>query len=362
MNASLTNKFSLTKSNIVGLNSDSQIKPILLVYTLANKEQLIEQYTSIISKLTEDGLFPETSSKAISVVAWVTSKKDDEIQITLPSYYPNYSREQKKTKSEYNCLAQYLICFEQTGDSLKPIASNIKNAILKSLRVANIKDDDERLFKESTFRQLLQEKSILDEKVIEFEQKIYNWSINVMKGNHKQVLCELQAYIISIFSKLFSEHTPCNNFLYDSYVVNDVSVITKVEDSNLMFNTVHGVKGQTHLATLYLESFYYSEYESTQMSEVFSGSSSLELIDDLKDKITKLNLEIIELNEKRKKGAKKRKDEIKKLNTKIDNIKKYSKMLYVGFSRPTHLLAFAVEKNRFDDLTINEEIWDVVYI
>lgn len=362
LNASLTNKFSLTKSNIVGLNSDSQIKPILLVYTLANKEQLIEQYTSIINKLTEDGLFPETSSKAISVVAWVTRKKDDETQITLPSYYPNYSREQKRPKSEYDCLAQYLICFEQMNNSLKPIASNIKNAILKSFRVANIRDDDEKLFKESTFKKLLQEKSILDEKVVKFEKKIYIWSINVIRGNHKHVLGELQAYIISIFSEFFSEHTPCNKFLYDNYVVNDISILTEAEDPSLIFNTVHGVKGQTHLATLYLESFYYSEYESTQMSEVFSGLSSLELIKDIENKVTRLNVEIISLNEKGKKGAVKRQKEIKTLNTKIDNIKKYSKMLYVGFSRPTHLLAFAVEENRFNELTINDDFWDVAYI
>jgi hypothetical protein len=37
-------------------------------------------------------------------------------------------------------------------------------------------------------------------------------------------------------------------------------------------------------------------------------------------------------------------------------------MLYVGFSRPTHLWAFAVEENRFNKLTINKDIWDVVYV
>ncbi|MBA6294562.1 hypothetical protein H4J65_00985 [Colwellia sp. MB02u-9] len=362
LNARLTNTFSLTKSNVVGLNSDSKIKPILLVYTLANKEQLIAHYTSIINKLAEDGLFPETSSKSISVVAWVTRKKDDETQITLPSYYPNYSREQKKPKSECNCLAQYLIFFEQTNNSLKPIASNIKNAILKSLRVANIKDDDEKLFKESTFKKLLQEKSTLDEKVVKFEKNIYLWSINVMRGNHKHVLGEIQAYIISIFSEFFSQYTPCNNFLYDNYVINDISVATEIEDCNLIFNTVHGVKGQTHLATLYLESFYNSEYESTQMSEVFSGLSSLELISTVENEITQLKGEIIELNILGKPGSKTREKKIITLNNRIDNIKKYSKMLYVGFSRPTHLLAFAVEENRFNELAINEDVWDVAYI
>ncbi len=362
LNASLTNKFSLTKSTIIGLNSNSQIKPIVLVYTLANKEQIIESYTSIINKLREDGLLPNTSSEVLSVVAWVTTKKDDETKITLPSYYPSYSREQTKPKSEYDCLAQYLIFFEQTNESLKPIASNIKNAILKSLRVANVKDNDEKLFKKSTFKMLLQEKSILDEKVAEFEKNIYLWSINVMRGNHEHVLGELQAYIISIFSEFFSEYTPCNNFLYDNYPVDDVSAFTEAKDSSLIFKTVHGVKGQTHLATLYLESFYYSEYESTQMSEVFSGLSSLELIEGIEGKIAELEHEIVSLNEKGKKGGGKRTTEIKKLNTKIGNIKKYSKMLYVGFSRPTHLLAFAVEENRFNKLKIDKNVWDVTYI
>jgi DNA helicase-2/ATP-dependent DNA helicase PcrA len=97
-NANLTNKFGLTKSNIVGLNSKSQIKPILLVYTLGNKEQLIEHYKSIIDKFTTDGLFSNSPSKAISVIAWVTKVKDNETQITLPSYYPSYSRVTWSTK------------------------------------------------------------------------------------------------------------------------------------------------------------------------------------------------------------------------------------------------------------------------
>jgi len=360
--ASLTNQFSLTKSNIIGLNPDSNIKPLILIYTTENKEKVIELYTSIINKLTEKGILPSPSLEAIAAVAWVTGRKDKEIQITLPSYYPSYSREQEKPKSEYNCLAQYLICFEQINSSLKPIAFNIKSAIMKSLRIANIKDDDGKFFKESTFRKLLVEKSLLDEKLVIFEKSIYSWSINVMRGNHKHVLGELQVYIISTFSKFFSEHTPCNNFLYDNYVVNDVSVITKTEDSNLMFNTVHGVKGQTHLATLYLESFYYSEYESTQMSEVFSGLSSLELISTIDNEITQLKGEIIELNKLGKPGSKTKEKKIITLNNRIDNIKKYSKMLYVGFSRPTHLLALAVEENRFNELTINEDVWDVTYV
>jgi DNA helicase-2/ATP-dependent DNA helicase PcrA len=361
--ANLTNQFSLTNCNIKGLNLDSKIKPQMLVYTHENKEKLIQYYKSLINQLTKEGLLPNSVSEIIAAVAWVTGKKDNETKITLPSYYPSYSREQEKPKSEYNCLAQYLVCFEQTNNSLKPIAANIKNAILKSLRIVNIKDDDGKFFKETTFNLLLQEKSLFDERAAKFEKKIYEWSINVMKGKHEIVLVELQTYIISIFSEIFPNSTPNKDFLYGEYVLPIIEVIpSKIVGCDVLLNTVHAVKGHTHLSTLYLESFYDGEYESTLMSEVFSGINSIDLISNVQNEIKVFNEDIVKLKESGKIGGKTKLGKIKKLETKINNIKKYSKMLYVGFSRPTHLLAFAVEENRFKDLNINRDIWDVTLI
>ena len=34
-------------------------------------------------------------------------------------------------------------------------------------------------------------------------------------------------------------------------------------------------------------------------------------------------------------------------------------MLYVGFSRPTHLLAFAVEESRFKNLKVDKDTWNI---
>ena len=40
------------------------------------------------------------------------------------------------------------------------------------------------------------------------------------------------------------------------------------------------------------------------------------------------------------------------------------KMAYVGFSRPTHLLCFAVHKNRFDEYLgdINRDEWEIIEV
>jgi hypothetical protein len=92
--------------------------------------------------------------------------------------------------------------------------------------------------------------------------------------------------------------------------------------------TVHSVKGQTHTATLYIESAYYNDggkmYESQRLAAQFKG-------------------------ERLPQNAGKR-------------VRESAKMVYVGFSRPTHLLAFAVHKERFDQFLngIDVNTWKII--
>ena len=73
---------------------------------------------------------------------------------------------------------------------------------------------------------------------------------------------------------------------------------------------MHSAKGQTHCATLYLESYYHG-YESKKLKNFFLGRG-------------------IDLSKSRQVEA--------------------SKMMYVGFSRPMDLLCFAVHEDRLNDL------------
>src|SRR5690554_6494253 len=98
-------------------------------------------------------------------------------------------------------------------------------------------------------------------------------------------------------------------------------------------NSVHSVKGQTHTATLYLESFYHKDgkgenaksYESQRLSEQF------------------MNKVLVNAGKRQKMSA---------------------KMVYVGFSRPTHLLAFAVHRNRYEKYLscIDTYLWEIVLV
>lgn len=89
---------------------------------------------------------------------------------------------------------------------------------------------------------------------------------------------------------------------------------------------MHSIKGQTHTATLYLESSYQRDpsYESQRLSPQFKGTALT--------------------------------------STAGIRVKESAKMAYVGLSRPTHLLCFAVHKDRFEEslADIDPSKWKIV--
>jgi hypothetical protein len=94
------------------------------------------------------------------------------------------------------------------------------------------------------------------------------------------------------------------------------TVITSEDKPNIEIETVHSVKGQTHCATMYVETSYFT-YE-TKKPKIIGA-------------LTKQSHGFVI-------GQKKGKSEVDARG------KEAMKMMYVGFSRPTHLLCFATLK------------------
>jgi hypothetical protein len=96
--------------------------------------------------------------------------------------------------------------------------------------------------------------------------------------------------------------------------------------------SVHAVKGQTHTATLYFETAYHADgkglaaksYESQRLAPQFLGQAF------------GVNVPV--------------------------RVQQSAKMVFVGFSRPTHLLCFAVHKQRFDAglAAVAGNTWEIV--
>ncbi len=155
----------------------------------------------------------------------------------------------------------------------------------------------------------------------------------MVKGRFEEVYRSLKEYMPKFLEIFRSSITNSKEFIEGE---SDISIqgIGVIEEANIFefeglkieVGTVHSAKGQTHTATLYLETFYQGKYESEYLRNAILG---------------------------------------KKLNPNRKYQKQAARMAYVGFSRPTHLLCFAVHKYRFNKYLnedIAENIWEIIDI
>ncbi|MGE4346942.1 MAG: UvrD-helicase domain-containing protein [Flavobacteriaceae bacterium] len=328
--ADVVKKFALYSDatfDIVG-KYESEIKPHILVFETANIGSIIPCFAQIVK---DNGL--ENSEKPIKVVCWNTDWKDDEAsrndvtKLRLEDYYKSFKKEKGKPKQDYDNLKSYLLYYDKK-QTLEPLRKNILNAFLKIMRLENINTADDRPYTKKKLIDFIHDKDI--QKYDELNLNLYNWSIGIIHEKTEDVWNGIKAYLptlLGMFDKAISASS--------DFINNDIAEIPDENSENLVptnhykeegleieITSVHAVKGQTHCATLYLESYYHSNYESQRLSNQFLGNS---------------------------------------FNDNRVHHKSSVKMAYVGFSRPTDLLCIAIHKDRFDELlnTINTDIWEI---
>lgn len=339
--ADVVKKFALHSDanfDIVGLY-ECNIKPHLLVFNDETIGSIIPCFAQIVK---ENEL--ETLEKPIKVVCWNTDWKEDETsrndaaKLRLEDYHKGFKKEKGKPKQDYDNLKSYLLYFEKK-QTLEPLRKNILNAFLKILRLENVNTTNERHYTKKKLIDFIREKNA--QKYDELNLSLYNWSIGIIRENTNEVWNEIKEYIPSLllmFDKTISASSDfINNDNADIPTENEEILTTnhyKEDGLEIEITSVHAVKGQTHCATLYLESYFQKDgnganaksYESQRLSQQFLG--------------------------------------IQIRSTVGTRIKQSAKMVYVGFSRPTDLLCVAVHKNRFDNLLseINRDEWEIIEV
>lgn len=340
--AEIVKKFAFYRDetfDIVGKN-ESEIKPHLLVFENATIENIIPCFAQIIK---ENNL--ENSEHPIKVVCWNTDWKEDEVsrndltKLRLEDYHKSFKKEKGKPKQDYDNLKCYLLYYEKK-QTLKPIQKNILNAFLKILRLESINTLDNRPYTVKKLIDVVREINV--DKYDELNLNLYNWSIGIVRGNINEVWNGIKAFVptlLAIFDKTICQSSHFIDAENMEIPVEDSEIISltnnyKEDGLEIEITSVHSVKGQTHCATLYLESYFQKDgngvnaksYESQRLAQQFLGTQIQSNVGD--------------------------------------RIKQSAKMAYVGFSRPTDLLCIAVHKDRFNQYLsdINLEKWKIVEV
>lgn len=349
--AHVVNNFALYRINnynIIGRN-DSTIKPYIIKYSTATISNVIPVFLRKISELSQ---LPENESflkrikllnsdgtykYPIRVIAWnaewkPAEERTDVTKVRLTDYDHSFTKDEQKPKIDYKNLDSYLMYYDKSKKSLESIRKNILSLFLHLLRLEGITEINGKYLTKrrliDTINGLSQNKK--DGTYERFKLKLYEWSIDIIREKINDVYFEIIQYIpeyLAIFGKRIQG---CQKFLNSNTEVNEVAeaeappnIKYDVDGIEVKVTTVHSVKGQTHSATLYLESSYYGQHESERLFNQFLGQG----FDDRRVRH-----------------------------------KESTKMVYVGLSRPTDFLCIAIHEDRFNQHLndIDIDLWKII--
>lgn len=280
--------------------------PHMLLFEEGDEQSVIPAFASLILNFN----LSDRSGGKFKAVGWVGKDNRSEDKLCIPSYFCLFEKNPAKKRNQFSNLLSY-ICAIYTDCDCK-CAENLYRAIIRgvvhAVTLANFwNPNNNRAFTSSAYMRFLKESN----------EKAYNSlrqtvSFCVLERQREQITSkQVRDYIAKFLRKLYFSF---NNNEWNVFLCNDVVEVTEnsnqkssntfmYNDINIDVATVHSVKGETHAATLYMETSYY-------------GTDSKRLLPFLKGEYPVA--------------------ESKKVHH-IENLK----MAHVAFSRATYLVVFA---------------------
>ena len=329
---------------VVGINNIGKMIPAhLLLFDEFSVNKLKWEFEKLIREFNLHEIH-EGKTYGFKIIGWSGSWAGDEPKgYRLEELFPSeYSKKVNNTKESYQSLSEYLQ-FSPSSRTMLFYRKNILSALCCVLRLAG--RSILTTYKGREMKRYLNQNNLMkhirqicddnpqiltSEDLSDFQINIYRWSKNIASQNDMpKVYDELKDFIVNNFTSWFEIKLSANitMFLGDIFTQLPAPMLAK-DEIPIEIKTVHSVKGQTHCATMYVETSYY-KYES-------------EKLDVVKTKATKTREQILYNNPLLKQHHNFHRDESKRSQQAI-------KMMYVGFSRPTHLLCFAALKENMKD-------------
>lgn len=340
--AKVVNPFAV--DNAAGDNSESMftvigkrqlehgdIPPYLILFDENGKNNLLTTFNDLIElyklRSTKDG-----AKYGFHIVGWSIRRKNgmSNNKLRLEDIFPNCAKASEKGQSSYDTLSEFLVfgCREHSMYECKTV---IQKALVCLLRKLNVCDSEGRLFSKTR----LENKIMLmgEDDFNEYKLLIYQTSVLLFQKRFPECYTLLVSYLIGSFSRIFEISTShqvltdfCGKF-FDTELLNaeTPSVFPDIE-----IESVHSTKGQTHCATMYVDTSF-KDYESSHLFKI-------------KKKATRKRAEVLYPNPLFQEKAE---------YTQV-TCKAVMHMMYVGFSRPTHLLCYASYKRNWNDERIEK--------
>lgn len=319
------------------------LKPILLVYNdpkmvLPHFAQLLKERTIGGKSILEIATSIKNNKSNIKAIGWVGKDKHDETY-KISSYYPEFEQRSKTTSLQkesrlYNYLRK-TDCI-----SIKFFTDQLFSALALILELSGInyfQNGKPLRYTKSRVQTIMKNKFPEEYQIL--RSNISRWATTTLNSSSivsKTVYEQVKNYIDKDFQNLFKfENTSMQYLEFTSEPPDDLYRVIKIEDTrqNIYIHddveievaTVHSVKGETHIATLYMETSFRGKCESQLIGEQLCGTPYT--------------------------GS-------------AANTKMALRIAYVAMSRPRYMLCMAIKKENFErlDSTRLANLWDIIGI
>lgn len=307
--ANLISYLRMDNEKITTIKGETGIKPVLLVFDPGKIENVIEAFINEMDKIKL--INPKGIYKAIGFIK-KNRKKD---KLSVGSYWRKYNPP-NNIKSEFNYWNLINEILEELSQGkLYKAEKLVRIIVCRNLHYLGVKN--QKTNKDFT---IISIKNFLNEN---YNDQYREWIYGLSRIENLDVV-NVDAIITQNIDKLLKTINVSENyskFRKTHHFFDDNNSISNPENNNkniyldtdkgrkIEFSTIHSVKGETHDATLYLETYYKNSTDLSRILPFFNFT-----------------------------------------NKRSNTIEEYSrKLAYVGMSRPRELLCVAMQSDTFNE-------------
>jgi len=322
---------------IEGTNSPT-LKPRMILYQDQTTQTVLPRFSEIVRAEIDAGRIPLNDRTKFRAVAWNTTWPEgvgSAGKLRLVDFCPQFSRSPVVGRAEASSLDTALRDCLRPAASMRTREAGMLKVFLRILRLQEVRNPIfSTHFTPTSLLKHLHENH--PEYYSQFSLHRLRWAMAATTGTPDAVIAEIRRHVPEFLSHFDQTLKNAASYVSAPAITQEshpefLGNTVRLHGFNIELASVHAVKGQTHTATLYFESAFQADgrgddakcYESQRLAPQFLGQP---------------------------------------FSAPKARVQQSAKMVYVGFSRPTHLLCFAVHKKRFDAslAAVAGQTWDIV--
>lgn len=302
------------------------IPPCLILFDEYTKDKLLPTFNDLIEKYhlraTRDG-----EKYGFHIIGWNLKRNNGGTKgkLRLEDIFPNCGKSSEKGLNSYTTLSKFLV-FGCRVLNMRECKSAIQNAMICLLRNLSVLDSEGKYYSKAVLEKQIELLGDVD--FNEYKLQLYRASVLLYQQKYSECYTLVADYLRGSFSRIFKisdSNKVLANFCEKGFDADLLNTETPVAFSDIEIGSVHSTKGQTHCATMYVETSF-KDYEASHLFKIKKNATKKTPATYFPNPLFQENAQYGQVT-----------------------CQAVMRMMYVGFSRPTHLLCYASYKQNWNE-------------